>query len=254
MLHCLKRMLADKQRDSFWQSYWGLLLTLSLGFVTFFIFSVFQSIFLIIYGVYFDPVHSSQNIDQMLTTLTYNGDAISFAEIPAVAIGISVLLLFTRLRKPPGISQYLKLELPAWKDLFKWLGVMVLIIIAMEVTYSLLNRNTPDFMTKMYSSATHYPLLWIAIIVAAPLFEELLFRGFLLEGIRNTPLGLIGAIVIPAASWAMIHVQYQTLEIITIFLIGIVFGLAKVRTGSLLVPIAMHMLMNLVATLSMELK
>jgi membrane protease YdiL (CAAX protease family) len=47
--------------------------------------------------------------------------------------------------------------------------------------------------------------------------------------------------------------QYGWFEIISIFFIGILLGIAKIKTKSLYVPIAMHMLMNLAASVGMAL-
>ncbi len=247
-------MLTDNNENYFWDSFWGLLITLCISFLIFVSFSLLQSVFIVTYGFYLEGWNPNTNIDQILASLAYNGDAISIAEIPSALFGIALIFLFTRLRQPISVTAYLQLSPTKLSALLKWLGVMLLIILLMEFSYTLLNRNTPDFMTKIYQSTTNYPLLWLAIIIAAPFFEELLFRGYLLEGIKKTPLGVLGAIIIPAASWAIIHIQYATLEIFTIFLIGVVFGIAKIKTGSLYVPIAMHMLMNLTASVSMEIR
>ena len=116
-----------------------------------------------------------------------------------------------------------------------------------------LDRPTPEFMTRVYSSTQNLPLLWIAVAVGAPFFEEFLFRGFLLEGLSRSRLGLTGAILLTSASWAIIHMQYGWFEIISIFFVGIALCIAKLKSNSLYVPIAMHMLMNLVASIGMEL-
>ena len=42
-----------------------------------------------------------------------------------------------------------------------------------------------------------------------PVFEELFFRGFLLEGFRRTFLGTTGAVVLTSLLWAVIHTQYD---------------------------------------------
>ena len=90
-------------------------------------------------------------------------------------------------------------------------------------------------------------------ILNDPFFEEFLFRGFLIEGLSRSKVGVIGAVILTSASWAIIHMQYGWFEIISIFFIGIVLCIAKIKSKSLYVPIAMHMLMNLVASIGMEL-
>lgn len=203
--------------------------------------------------MYIEESSSSANFADIITMLAYNGDAISFAEIPAALMGIFLILFFTKLRKPDSMTSFLELTTPSIKVVVKWLIIMLIIIGLMELGYILFERNTPDFMTKLYSSTKNLSLLWIAVIIAAPIFEELLFRGYLFEGIKQTAVGINGAIVITSASWAIIHLQYESFEVITIFLIGIILGVAKVKSRSLYIPIAMHMLMNLSTSIMMEL-
>lgn len=52
-----------------------------------------------------------------------------------------------------------------------------------------------------------------------------------------------------AALWAMIHLQYDAYGIATIFVGGILVGLARLKTGSVLLCVMMHAMMNLVATI-----
>ena len=87
-----------------------------------------------------------------------------------------------------------------------------------------------------------------AIVVAAPVFEELAFRGFLLEGLRRGPLGDAGAVIVTSFAWAAVHLQYDVYEIGTIVVFGLILGAARLAGGSLWVPITMHVLVNLVAS------
>jgi len=182
----------------------------------------------------------------------FNGDAIAIAEIPAAIVGVFMVIWFASMRKPLSATAYLELYKPTLKSLLKYLGLMILAMIIMEVINQGLARPTPEFMIKVYENTRNLPLLWIAVGVAAPFFEEFLFRGFLLEGLARS-IGVVGAILITSATWAIIHMQYGWFEIITIFFIGILFAVAKIKSNSLYVPVAMHMLMNLAASLGMQL-
>lgn len=230
---------------SFWQ-------TLGLGLLIFLIFSIFQSVLIIAYSVYTQDFPTN-NLESSIVAL--NGDALAIAEIPSAIIG-TLLILFFVSRKVSGNNSltskaYLQLNTPTILQLITWLGVMVLVIIAMEATNNLLERETPEFMTQVYENTDNFTLLWIAVIIGAPIFEEFLFRGFIFEGLVNSRVGLIGAILISASTWAIIHIQYGWFEITSIFLIGIILAIAKYKTKSLYIPIAMHMLMNLVASVAM---
>jgi len=237
--------------------YWGFWGTIGFGLLIFIAFSIVQSMILIAYGFYREGLGTTTNnsdIQNIIQKFAYDGDLISIAEIPSALIGIALVIFFASLKKTQTVTNYLQLHIPeqATKTFLKWIGVMLILFVVMEVANQVLERETPDFMLKVYSSTSNKFMLWIAVAVAAPFFEEFLFRGFLFEGLLNSRAGVGGAIVLTSASWAIIHMQYDSFEIISIFLIGIIFSIAKLKTRSLYVPIAMHMFMNLTASLMME--
>jgi len=88
-----------------------------------------------------------------------------------------------------------------------------------------------------------------AVVVAAPTFEEVFFRGFLLEGGRRWRLVGLGGAVLTALLWAGIYLQPGRFEIGAIFALGVLLAVLRIRSGSLLPCLAAHALVNLVATL-----
>lgn len=85
----------------------------------------------------------------------------------------------------------------------------------------------------------------LAIGLAGPAAEEIVVRGILFFRLRATRLGPNGAILVCAAAWALMHYRYDPPTIALIFADGIVLGLARHRTGSTLVTVAMHSVGNL---------
>lgn len=85
--------------------------------------------------------------------------------------------------------------------------------------------------------------VFLAIAVGAPLWEELLFRGFLL-GPLVPSLGFWPAAVLVSGIWTVLHIGYSTAGLMEVFLIGLYFAWLLRRTGSLWVPIACHALYN----------
>ena len=69
-----------------------------------------------------------------------------------------------------------------------------------------------------------------------------------LSGIASSRLGGVVAVFVTAATWAIIHVQYDAYGITTIFVSGILLGFMRLKTGSLLLCVALHALMNVAAT------
>ena len=54
----------------------------------------------------------------------------------------------------------------------------------------------------------------------------------------------LGAVVVTSVLWALLHLQYDVYGIFTILLVGLLLGAARIRTRSLVVPLALHALNN----------
>jgi len=182
--------------------------------------------------------------------LAVAGDLMSVATLISAMVGSLLTLAVIAIGRGIRPKAALALRPPSAKSVATWMAITAGLIVISDALTSFLDKPiVPEFMDTLLKSATIAPLLWFAIIVAAPVFEELFFRGFLIEGLRRGNLGDAGAIVLTSVIWASFHIQYGLYEIGTIFIFGLAFGLARIGSRSLWVPIAMHMAINLVATL-----
>jgi uncharacterized protein len=84
----------------------------------------------------------------------------------------------------------------------------------------------------------------LSIVIVGPIFEELMFRGFMMEGLMPSRLGHSGALALSTLAWTLLHSQYDALSMILVFGTGIIFGLARLATGSLFLSILLHMAWN----------
>ena len=185
---------------------------------------------------------------ELLMSLQYDAMVVSLSEIFGALIAGTMLILFVFLRGIP-VKRYFGLEPFLKRDLFNWFLVTVALSLGFTVLGWLIAYETPDFMLQIWQSCDNVLLLILAIVVAGPIFEELLFRGFVFTGLRNSTLGTGGAIVMSAALWTIIHQQYGAFELVCIFVFGILLAVSRVATGSLMVPIILHMLNNLFSIL-----
>ena len=87
------------------------------------------------------------------------------------------------------------------------------------------------------------------VIILAPLGEELAFRHFLLNLFPfGKPLWAGVAIVVTALAFASIHLQYTFKStVVLLFVLALMLAYARVKTGGLLVPMAMHACASLLA-------
>jgi len=77
--------------------------------------------------------------------------------------------------------------------------------------------------------------------VAAPLFEEMIFRGFLLPSLTRY-LPVWGAILISSLLFAIAHLSLS--EVLPLATLGIVLGVVYTRSRNLLAPMLLHSLWN----------
>lgn len=237
---------ADTPPPPFWSPAatvgWGLLIVL--------VFVTVQFMVAIVWGIAMTATESDLHSAERWAEVATSGEVLSISTLAsALVCGSLVLLLaFVGRHSPPRES--LALAPPSISDLARWLALTLLLIVISDGLTTVLGKPiVPEFMADIVANTSLPPLLWVAIIVAAPLFEELFFRGFLITGLRQGSLGDAGAIVLTSVAWASIHIQYGLYEITTIFIFGLILGVARIGSRSLWVPVAMHMTANLVATL-----
>jgi membrane protease YdiL (CAAX protease family) len=104
-----------------------------------------------------------------------------------------------------------------------------------------------SFMESFYRDAKlggALPLLWINLVIVAPVTEELVFRGFLHRGWATSRLGVVGTVILTSLMWALLHQQYSWVGIFFIFCSGLLFGWLRQRSGTTL-TIGLHALGNL---------
>lgn len=102
-----------------------------------------------------------------------------------------------------------------------------------------LNENARDLVALVDGGST--VLLFVMVAIGAPLAEELLYRGLLQRSLAarfNEAL----VVVAVAAVFALVH--FRPVEYVGLFAIGLVFGVAALRTGRLGLAIMIHVGFN----------
>ncbi|BAQ62537.1 possible membrane associated protease [Geminocystis sp. NIES-3708] len=84
-------------------------------------------------------------------------------------------------------------------------------------------------------------IFFLTASIAAPIFEEIMFRGFLLPSLTRY-LPVWGAIVVSGIIFAVAHLSLA--EIIPLATLGIILGIVYTRSRSLLASITLHSLWN----------
>jgi uncharacterized protein len=192
-----------------------------------------------------------------MDTLMKDGVVVSLSNVPANAVQIAVLALASR-RQGWSISEYLGLVRPATRDVAVALSILAVFLLGYDaLTYALGRDIVTPFQVDTYRSARNagmLPLLWFALVIAAPVAEEIMFRGFLFRGWVRSERSAIPGILIISALFAAIHVQYDWFGILQVFFIGLLLAIVRWRSGSTLLTILMHVLINFWATVQSMIK
>jgi uncharacterized protein len=177
-----------------------------------------------------------------------DGTAVAIYTLVGNPVEIVTLVLATRLSGANAL-EYLGLDIPRWRDVaIAAAGLLVVIAAADALTFALGKEMVPAFQLDLHRTAQAegtLPWLWLAIIIAAPVGEELLFRGFMFRGFVHEPRDALPGILVIALIWSMLHVQYDWFGTAQVFAIGVLFGFVRWRTGSTTLVILLHMLLNL---------
>ncbi len=91
-------------------------------------------------------------------------------------------------------------------------------------------------------SSGYLALVIVVVVVLAPIFEELFFRGLFYPALRRR-IGPTWAIILNGAVFGVIH--FQPLFMLSLILVGIVLAYLYEKTDSLAAPIIAHSLYNL---------
>jgi membrane protease YdiL (CAAX protease family) len=112
---------------------------------------------------------------------------------------------------------------------------------AFGIGYLWLLRGTPWLSTQALRN-----LQWLVpvSVLAAPVFEEFIFRGLVFGGLRRQ-MGALPAAISSAALFAIVH---PAQAMVPVFVVGLVTAWAYERSKSLLAPMLVHAVYNAVVT------
>jgi membrane protease YdiL (CAAX protease family) len=172
---------------------------------------------------------------------------LTFGTFVMTPVEIAVLVFAARLRRwPPAI--YLGLVMPRRAEVIVAVACVIVLGVAFDAILYVTGRElVPPFQVEIWRTAVDAGwLIWLlaAIVVAAPIGEEIVFRGFLFRGLAK-PGWEVHAIGVISLAWALLHIQYDWLGMAQVFLIGLMLGWFRWASGSTFLTIGMHILINL---------
>ena len=187
---------------------------------------------------------------------TYDGVMITIGAMASVPVQIAVLAFAARLRRWTP-ADYLALNRPKRSEIVFAVLCTIALMVVFDALMVVSGRDlVPPFQVEAYQSAKDAGMmvaLVFAIVVVAPIGEEVAFRGFLYRGLVR-PGWEWPAIAVIALIWALLHIQYDWLGMAQIFTIGLVLGWFRWASGSTALTIIMHIVVNCQAMLETAIK
>lgn len=234
-----------------WNGWWTLLWALGLFFVWQIVMTIGLMIVAFRDGI-FVPGGDAQEMTENLMALSTDGDVIGLIVFATIFFVCPACWFIGHLR--PGWTgfEYLGNSRTKWWHWPVWGAATIVCSILFGLAAPHIGIDGPDESMVQMAQTTQVALfLYLGVGIGAPLVEEFMFRGALWRGWRESRLGLWGALGLTSFCWAVLHVQYPGIIIAYIFVLGLLLGLAREKTGSLWVPIWMHGLNNGLATIEM---
>ena len=166
---------------------------------------------------------------------------------------IMMIVLLVPLKKW-GILKNFKQELgldrfPSWSDI----GLAILAFFPYAVLSNIFNQTfvvlVPSYdQTQVqqlgfsnFTTQYEVMLAFLVLVVAAPIIEEIIFRGYLFGRLRKHA-GTVVAILLTSITFAVLHMQLNVG--IDVFALSILLCLLRVVTGSIWAGVLLHMIKN----------
>ena len=180
-----------------------------------------------------------------------DGTVVSLSFIIGCVLLVAVSVLLIRVRGG-NVRKYLALQPFSWSVGIGMLGLLLIFMIGSQALTYLLNESPLVFVDPLYQSVSSVWLLIFAMVIVAPIYEELIFRGLLWSAIAEQfsnvanaeHRGAIVASLVTSVIFAVIHLQYGIYEIGTIVVLALIFCYARIKSGSLLLPMLLHVVNN----------
>ncbi|CAB4876976.1 unannotated protein [freshwater metagenome] len=158
-------------------------------------------------------------------------------------------MMATRLRgNGPRIDLGLSLS---WREARLGVGVGLVALFAAAIVTAIsaavfgeFDSTAGDLAREMQGEGNRLAMIafGLAIVVGAPIAEELAFRGLLFASLRKRGVGPVATVVLTAVAFSLFH--FEPVRIAVLLTIGLILGAARARSGSLGVSIVAHAVNN----------
>lgn len=179
----------------------------------------------------------------LVSLLSHFFDKFTLIMITQCSLYAFLLLLLSRSKLRPGLQVLGKFS-PSWVGKGYLLALFSVFLLNYLMT-SLLGASpqseNPVLQLFVGAPVWKMGILGLLVVVIGPLFEEIVFRGWLYGGLRKK-WGDAWALVISSLLFALIHGDAPALP--ALFVLGLIFAWVYRRSGSLWTSILVHAMWN----------
>jgi membrane protease YdiL (CAAX protease family) len=172
--------------------------------------------------------------------------SVSLSYTVQFTLAIAGMLIYRRIRG--GRGRLFRFSIKWYNSTLVLLGLL-LVIITGVVIEPLLNLFPDRYFEAIDKAIGNGGWTILTTVVLAPVLEEMLFRGVVLESLRPRT-GAVKAILISAAIFGLVHVNPP--QVVNAFVMGVVMGYIYILTESLFSVIVIHAANNGLAYLLKE--
>ena len=226
-------------------------LTLFFVFVAYFVGSLFLSFDLAINHPSFTGL-SDGSLKEIALLLGKNRFLLLIL-LPYALVFFTLLICLTKIHKLPLLAVFTSRNAFDWKRFFiafSWWSLMVLAVTGIEL---LLHKNY-----QLVFNAQKFFTLCLLSIILLPLqtsSEELVFRGYILQGIKKRTGSILSSIIISGFMFGMMHIANPEIAkigyhiLIYYITVGVVLGAIVYYDSGLELSLGFHAANNLITAL-----
>lgn len=207
----------------------------------------------VILATYFHNQLAPMHSDEEKLSSAVSKAALFPAILWRTAVAVVVILAITRIRRLSMPSIGLSFR-RIWLNIFLGLGLFILIFVAVIVFALLINiffpRLNEEFQENAQMIMDAVPRVsaagFVLISLSIGLYEELIFRGFLMPRLRRASGSWILAVLITTAVFAVLHLQDQApAALLAITALSLAFSTITILRHSIIPAIIAHALFDL---------
>ena len=117
---------------------------------------------------------------------------------------------------------------------FNWLGAGIY-----SIFRRIIGKEATNLVGEMLNES-NYVVIFIFIVMGAPVIEELFFRKLLID--KTLACGKKTAVLASALIFALVHGNFQ--QSLYTFFMGLLLAFLYVKTANIVYPILLHMIIN----------